>query len=233
MVSFAPTRTVFSPPAPQNIADLGISENLVLDLVLRRLLIEGFSSLGSLSQALRLSTTIIDAAFKHMRQQQLVEVKGMLGNDYNFTLSQAGKRLASERFQVSQYAGACPVSLAEYNAAVKAQAAKVNVDREALRHAFADLVISDRMLDQLGPAIISQNSIFRLRPHRQRKDQPRRTHAARVSGRGADSLRRRSRQPDHQPLRPGGAPDPRAGRRGNRPALAGLQAPLHSWWAAN
>ena len=32
----------------------------------------------------------------------------MTGNDYNFTLSPAGKQLASERFQVSQYAGACP-----------------------------------------------------------------------------------------------------------------------------
>ncbi len=41
----------------------------------------------------------------------MVEVKGMTGNDYNFVLSAAGKQMASERFQVSQYAGACPVSL--------------------------------------------------------------------------------------------------------------------------
>ena len=164
MVTFAPARTIFSPAVPQNFAELGISENLVLDLVLRRLLIEGFSSLASLSAALRLSTPIIDSAFKHMRQQQLVEVKGMTGNDYNFTLSQAGKALAGDRFQVSQYAGACPVSLKEYSAAVRTQAAKVSVNRELLRSAFADLVISDHMLDQLGPAIISQNSIFLYGP---------------------------------------------------------------------
>jgi predicted ATPase with chaperone activity len=164
MVTFAPTRTVFSPAIPQNFTELGISENLVLDLVLRRLLIEGFSSLASLSAALRLSTPIVDSAFKHMRQQQLVEIKGMTGNDYNFTLSQAGKQLAGDRFQVSQYAGACPVSLKEYGAAVRAQAAKVSVNRELLRNAFADLVISDHMLDQLGPAIISQNSIFLYGP---------------------------------------------------------------------
>jgi predicted ATPase with chaperone activity len=160
MLSFAPVRTVFSPPVPQNFAELGISENLVLDLVLRRMMIEGFSNLASLSRSLRLSVPIVDMAFKHMRQQQLVEVKGMSGNDYNFVLSAAGKQLGSERFQVSQYAGACPVSLKDYHAAVKAQAAKVNVDRETLRHAFSDLVVSDRLLDQLGPAIISQNSIF-------------------------------------------------------------------------
>ena len=32
--------------------------------------------------------------------------------------------------------------------------------REILRNAFSDLVVSDHMLDQLGPAIISQTSIF-------------------------------------------------------------------------
>lgn len=158
--TYAPVLTAFTPAVPQNFAELGIRESLVLDLVVRRMMIEGYSTLGSLSKALRLSVPIIDIAFKHMRLQQLVEVKGMIGNDYNFTLSQAGKQLASERFQVSQYAGACPVSLNEYQAAVKAQSAKVNVDRQTLRNAYSDLIVTDRLLDQLGPAIISQSSIF-------------------------------------------------------------------------
>src|SRR5690242_2050260 len=152
MVTYAPARTAFNPVIPQNFGDLGISESLVLDLVLRRMLIEGHSSLHGLSRSLRLSVPIVDLAFKHMRQQQLVEIKGMTGNDYNFTLSAAGKQLAGERFQVSQYAGACPVSLSEYHAATTAQAAKVHVDRQILRNAFSDLIVTDRMLDQLGPA---------------------------------------------------------------------------------
>src|SRR5579864_641299 len=160
MASFAPVRSAFNPAIPQGFSDLGISESLVLDLIVRRMLIEGFSSLTGLSRSLRLSVPIIDIAFKHMRAQQLVEIKGMTGNDYNFVLSVAGKQLAGERFQVSQYAGACPVSLKEYQAATKVQAAKVHVDRKTLRNAFSDLVVTDRMLDQLGPAIISQNSIF-------------------------------------------------------------------------
>ncbi len=160
MATFAPVRAAFNPAIPQNFAELGISESLVLDLVLRRMLIEGYSSLTGLSRSLRVSVPIIDIIFKHMRSQQLIEVKGMTGNDYNFTLSQARKQLAGERFQVSQYAGACPVSLKEYHAATKVQAAKVHVDRKTLRQAFSDLVVTDRMLDQLGPAIISQNSIF-------------------------------------------------------------------------
>jgi hypothetical protein len=139
---------------------LGIPESLVLDLMLRRMVIEGFSSMTGLSRSIRVSLPIVDLVFKHMRQQQLVEIKGMSGNDYQFVLSAAGKQLAGERFQVSQYAGACPVSLNEYHAATKGQSARISVDRRLLRQAFSDLVVSDKMLDQMGPAIISQTSIF-------------------------------------------------------------------------
>ncbi|MGH9648687.1 MAG: AAA family ATPase, partial [Bryobacteraceae bacterium] len=160
MATFAHVRCSFLPPVPQNFADLGIPETLVLDLMLRRMVIEGFSSMTALSRSIRVAVPIVDLVFKHMRQQQLVEIKGMSGNDYQFVLSAAGKQLAGERFQVSQYAGACPVSLNEYKAAAKAQQARISVDRRLLRQAFSDLVVSDKMLDQMGPAIISQTSIF-------------------------------------------------------------------------
>jgi predicted ATPase with chaperone activity len=52
------------------------------------------------------------------------------------------------------------VSLKDYSSATKSQAAQVRIDRKILRSAFSDLVISDQLLDQLGPALISQNSIF-------------------------------------------------------------------------
>lgn len=158
--TLVPAHAGFSPPIPQNFEDLGISQSLVLDLVLRRLLLEGFSNLQGLSNTLKLSIPVLNVVFNHMRQQQLVEVKGMMGNDYNFTLSQSGKMLAGERFQISQYAGAAPVSLKDYHSATKAQSAQVRIDRKILRSAFSDLVVTDSLLDQLGPALISQNSIF-------------------------------------------------------------------------
>lgn len=153
-------RSTFAPTIPQTFEDLGIPTTLVTDLVLRRLLMEGSSTLQILSSKLRLSIGVVDTVFRQLRQQQIIEVKGMVGNDYSFLLSAAGKQLASDRFQISQYAGACPVSLNDYHAAVKIQKAQVAVDRRTLRSAFADMVISDRMLDQVGPALIAQNSIF-------------------------------------------------------------------------
>ncbi|MEZ5402212.1 MAG: AAA family ATPase [Bryobacteraceae bacterium] len=164
MSTLSGVRTSFAPPSPQSIEELGIPESLVLDLVLRRLLIEGFSTLTSLGRALRLSIPIVQKAFTQLRSQQLVEVKGMVGNDYSFVLSQSGKNLASDRFQISQYAGAAPVSLKEYAAATRTQSARVQIDRKALKNAMSDLVINDAMLDALGPALISQSSIFLYGP---------------------------------------------------------------------
>ena len=156
----ARTSRTFAPRVPQTFEDLGIPQSLVMDLVLRRMLLEGYSNLQGLGRSLRLSFPILNAIFQQMRQQQLVEIKGMVGNDYNFMLSGAGKTLAAERFQITQYAGAAPVSLKDYLTATKTQSAKVQVDRRALKSAFSDLVVPDRLLDQLGPALISQNSIF-------------------------------------------------------------------------
>jgi hypothetical protein len=164
MPTIAGVTAQFTPKLPQTIEELGIPESLVLDLVLRRLLLEGFSSLQSLSRSLRVSVPIVEGTFRHLRSQQLIEVKGMVGNDYTFVLSQAGKNLASDRFQISQYAGAAPVSLNQYVSATRDQSAKVAVDRLALRSAFSDLVVTDRMLDSLGPALISQSSIFLYGP---------------------------------------------------------------------
>src|SRR5271170_8242041 len=97
MATFAQVRSAFNPSVPQDFKELGISETLVLDLVLRRMLIEGYSSIAGLGRSLRISHRVVDLVFKHMRTQSLVEIKGMLGNDYSFTLSAAGKQLAGER----------------------------------------------------------------------------------------------------------------------------------------
>jgi len=164
MSSLAAPRTAFAPPIPQTLDELGVPQSLVIDLFLRRTLIEGFSTLESLGKSLRVSIAIVDQVFRQLRQQQIVEVKGMVGNDYQFVLTQAGKQMAADRFQISQYAGACPVSLRDYTAATKRQTARVHIDRRSLRAAFSDLVVPDRLLDQLGPALISQNSIFLYGP---------------------------------------------------------------------
>jgi predicted ATPase with chaperone activity len=164
MPILAEEQWLFSPPVPRDMESLDLSPALVTDLVLRRLSVEGTATIQSLSSFLKLPVTIVHTVFTELRQQQLIEVKGTVGNDYRISLSGAGRALAAERLRACQYAGAAPVSLKAYSEAVKMQATEAEISRSTLRAAFSDLVIPDRLLDQLGPALIEQSSIFLYGP---------------------------------------------------------------------
>jgi hypothetical protein len=155
---------VFLPGAPNNLESMDISESLLEDLILRRLFTVGTSSLKSLCSSLKLSFPIAQTLFQQLRQKQLLEVTGMNGHDYTFTLTEAGREQASTRFKKSHYAGAAPVSVKSYYAAVRAQASKVRLNRSLLKKTLSDLVLTSRFLDELGPALISQTSLFLYGP---------------------------------------------------------------------
>jgi hypothetical protein len=148
------------PVIPDRVEDLGIPRSMVTDLILRHLWLHGAGTLESLNTALKLSFPVLETLFHHFRQQQLLEVKGMLGNDYSFTLTSAGRALATARNDVCQYVGPAPVSIQQYHQMVKTQAAHVKLSRESLRRAFHDLVLPDGLLDSLGPSLIGHQSLF-------------------------------------------------------------------------
>jgi hypothetical protein len=154
----------FRPAQPETLADLDISPTLVQDLFVRTVREQGQSSLGSLRERLKLPHTVLEPVFRQLRQQAYLDVKGMQGNDYFFGLTAAGKTLASERSSICAYAGPAPVSLAAYDHAVREQTAHVQVSRDSLRQALGDLVLPDTLLDQLGPALISQKALFLYGP---------------------------------------------------------------------
>ena len=149
---------------PNRLADLRIPKSVIVDLILRHLHLDGMTSLEVTSRTIRVSIPILDLLFRELRQQHLVEVKGAVGEDYAFILTNAGRDLATERFRVCRYVGPAPVSIRDYHLATKAQAASVDIDRNILRDALSDLVLSDHMLDQLGPAVVAQRSLFLYGP---------------------------------------------------------------------
>ena len=148
------------PIIPDRVEDLGISRAVVTDLVLRYLWLHGSGTLASLHQTLKLSFPVLESLFHQFRQQQLLEVKGMVGNDYSFLLTGSGRAQATARHEVCQYVGPAPVSIQEYHQVVQSQAAQVRLSRESLRQAFDDLVLPDTLLDQLGPSLIGHQSLF-------------------------------------------------------------------------
>jgi len=148
------------PLVPDRVEDLGVPRPVIADLILRYLWMHGAGTLAALNENLKLSFPVLETLFHQFRQQQLLEVKGMLGNDYSFTLTATGRTVAAGRNEVCQYVGPAPVSIQQYQKVVRAQAAQVRLTRESLRKAFEDLVLPDNLLDQLGPSLICHQSLF-------------------------------------------------------------------------
>src|SRR5664279_3789577 len=148
------------PVIPDRLDDLGLPRSVVADLVLRYLWLHGSATLALLNETLKLSFPVLEILFHQFRNQQLHEVKGMKGNDYSFSLTASGRIQAAGRNEVCQYVGPTPVSIVQHHEVVKSQAAQVRLGRESLRQAFSDLVLPDKLLDQLGPSLIGHQSLF-------------------------------------------------------------------------
>ena len=152
------------PEAPVTQEQAGISSALIEDLFLRHVHLKRCNTIGALSESMALAYPIVEKVFRDVRNQRLLEVSGMIGDDYIFALTGAGRTMAAERCRMCQYAGPAPVGLNAYKQAILDQRPQVTVNRAALRLAFGDLVVTDNLLDQLGPALVAQNSMFLYGP---------------------------------------------------------------------
>ncbi len=158
------SQRVWRPAPPVVFEEIDISEHLLIDIAMRHVYLRGTCTIHLLSELMKLSLELTEALFRKLVDQQYLEVRRMVGDDYVFALSPAGRRMSMERSSTLRYAGPVPVSLAAYTAAVKAQAAQVRINRAVLRKAFFDIILGDELLDAIGPAIVSQRSVFLYGP---------------------------------------------------------------------
>jgi predicted ATPase with chaperone activity len=94
----------------------------------------------------------------------MCEIKGSGGigeKAYRYQATTKGIERAKEIGERTQYLGPAPVPLEIYSQMMKLHTTQgLLVNEDAIRQAFAHLVIGDALLQQLGPAINSGRSIF-------------------------------------------------------------------------
>src|SRR5665213_602117 len=152
------------PPAPVLLDQIDVPIQMLVDIALRQTYLRGICTIQMLGNLMKLPLELAEALFRRLNDQQYVEVRRMEGDDYVFSLSPAGRRLAAERAITFRYAGPVPVSLKAWSDVVRSQIPELAVTRENLREVFSDIVLSDTTLDALGPALISHRSLFLYGP---------------------------------------------------------------------
>ena len=153
--------------APLSIEETGLSANLIEQLLIKTLFGGELTGLA-VAERMRLAYAVIEPLVERVRVERLVEVRGTTGTSsasYRYALTDLGRDRARSYLDVNQYIGAAPVPLATYVADIRNRAAvRGYVDRDRLLDGFSNLIVADRMLEQLGPAVNANKAIFLYGP---------------------------------------------------------------------
>jgi hypothetical protein len=152
------------PRTPQTVADTGLSEEFIVDLLLKTLYVSGARTGLELLDSIKLPFPFLDEQLLKLQHRRMVEVRGTHGpsrTGYVFDLTQEGRDRGREALETSMYVGPAPVPLGQYRQMLHTQSiSHAHVTRVELEQAFSWLVLNDETLDQIGPAINSARSMF-------------------------------------------------------------------------
>ena len=152
------------PPVPETLEDTGLSVSVLQQLILKKMYSRGDMLGRELSEGLGLKFSLIEAIIEFLKRQHFIEAKKSLGMGSStvlYALTDTGKNTARECMESNQYTGAAPVPLAQYSEMVRRQRrADGWLTPEALKEAYSRMVVTPRLLAQIGPAVSSGNSFL-------------------------------------------------------------------------
>jgi predicted ATPase with chaperone activity len=153
------------PVTPKRIDDAGISGDLILQLVTKTLYFAGDLRGTELAARLGVGFPIIEPALELLKSERHCEIVGgsLVGAPaFTYRLTDAGRVRAALFLEDNHYVGALPVPLEQYQAYMSQFSAQnaVEATRDLVEVAFSHLVLSRRVIDQLGPAIAAWHSLF-------------------------------------------------------------------------
>jgi hypothetical protein len=150
-------------PRPTTLADTGLSITFLADLLSKHLASAGVLTTSQLIERLALAGPILDQVLQFMRTEGRIEVRARVAieGELRYGLTDKGRLLAADALNRGGYVGPAPVTHANYIAMVRQQSVHAHpVTRESVRAAFANVTISDELLDRLGPALNSHRAMF-------------------------------------------------------------------------
>jgi DNA-binding PadR family transcriptional regulator len=157
-----PPLDAFIPLEPSSIRQAGLTDSEIESLILKYLLSRGDMTGREIAEQVCLPFVLLDQIMRQLKLDQLLIYRGSAPmNDYVYQLTDLGRERARRYLDHCTYYGAAPVALSEYIASVKVQSLTGQHPSEAdLCNAFSDILVSQRMLTRLGPAINSGLGMF-------------------------------------------------------------------------
>ncbi|MCA9471491.1 MAG: AAA family ATPase [Nitrospirales bacterium] len=168
VVEVESTRSVKGPQAPTSLKDTGLSEELLIQLLVKTLVSTGELTEASGGAHLKLPYSVMKELFTILQRDKLCAVRGHgepLGVLYRYTLTDEGRNRAQAYFEISRYVGPAPVPLAQYAEMINRQPiSRLKINRAIVEQATAHLILPEKTVEQIGEAINSGWPIFLYGP---------------------------------------------------------------------
>lgn len=160
--------SLFVPPEPESLETIDIDATTIEGLILKTLATRSSMVARDLADYLCLPYfNIVEPVIEQLRANRLIEITqgDIQAISYNLTISDAGRARANQFFEQSAYNGPAPISIESYYEAIKTQTIRnIQVNERKLNAAFDDLLFEKEILQQVGPAVNSGQSIFLYGP---------------------------------------------------------------------
>lgn len=152
------------PDAPTELSDIGLPEGFLQDLALKAIYTKGTMEGSEISDFLKLPFgSVLSSVLDDLEDEKYLEVKGggQFADQWDYQITQEGRKRVREIFEESRYIGPAPVPLDQYDEVTSGFAIQdEKISRGDLERAFSDLLVSDEYFDVFGPAMNSGRSVF-------------------------------------------------------------------------
>jgi len=156
------------PPSPRSVEDTGLDIAALLNLV-TKVMHAGAEEPSKIGGILKLPARVMQSVLEEAKERKLVDVLGATGSfatsEMRFALTEKGRKWAADALSHNHYVGPAPVPLHAFVERIQRQRiTNERVDKEAVKKAFANLIISEAFVHQIGPAINSGRSVLLYGP---------------------------------------------------------------------
>jgi hypothetical protein len=157
-----------APEAPKKIEATGVDGVELMKLMIKDMYVASRELFTQLADDLGLSVQVVRELIQMAIERKLVEAIGTNGKavmELRYSLTDLGRRWATEALEQCRYVGVAPVPLEEFQDRVVSQKiTNERIGREELSKQFGDLVVSDVFLRRIGPAVNSGRALLLYGP---------------------------------------------------------------------
>ena len=152
------------PNEPDCLQATGLAESTLEALILKLLYFRGDLYGQELSAAIGLRFSVIEGIVEALKLAHHLQIRKSLGMGTigsTLALTETGRARAREALESNQYAGPAPVPIGQYIEVVRAQRQPDGwLTKASLARALSGMVLTERVLTQVGPAVSAANSLL-------------------------------------------------------------------------